>query len=62
MSGVRSYKFITCIFLKKIIAVFLAQFRKNLYLCNIVATMTLATKICGMAIEKIFLSARGSSA
>ena len=40
----------------KIIAVFLAQFKKNLYLCNIVAKQTKATKICGIANEKIFVS------
>ena len=40
----------------KIIAIFLAQFRKNLYLCNIVAKQTKATKICGIANGKFFVS------
>ena len=61
MSGVRSYKFITCIFLKNNCR-FSCTIQEKFVPLQQVATMTLATKICGMAIEKIFPSARGSSA
>jgi hypothetical protein len=40
----------------KINAYFLAQFMKNLYLCNMVATMTSATKNCGIANGKNFVN------
>ena len=40
----------------KIIGKKFGSFRKNLYLCNIVAKMTLATKICGIANGKNFVN------
>ena len=56
---VSSFMFHVAVFWK-IIAKKFGNIRKNPYLCNIVAKMTSATKICGIAKEKIFLSARDS--
>ena len=38
----------------KIMAKKLAQFRKNSYLCNIVAKVTSGNEICGITMQKIF--------
>ena len=65
MSGVRSYNCNNLVLEKihflKIIAEKLAYIEKNLYLCIIDAKRTKASKNCGITMEKIFPSARGSS-
>ena len=55
MSGVRSYKFITCIFLKNNCR-FSCTIQEKFVPLQQVATMTLATKICGIANGKIFVN------
>ena len=49
-----------CVILKIIVKKF-GSFQKNSYLCITDAKRTKASKICGMAMEIIFLSARESS-
>ena len=50
----------TPVFFWKIIGKKLARFMKISYLCIEDAKQTKASKICGITIEKIFLSARDS--
>ena len=52
----------TPVFFWKIIEKKLARFTKNSYLCIVDVKETKASIIFGLAMEKIFLSARGSSA
>ena len=61
MSGVRSYKFITCIFLKNNCR-FSCTIQEKFVPLHCDAKQTRASRNCGIAMEKIFPSARGSSA